>query len=54
MKKARVLGAILLIIPLLIAAAIILRSTRFWYGMDVVVFFIAGIAGLSLLARKDP
>ena len=31
MKKARVLGAILLIIPLLIAAAIILRSTRFWY-----------------------
>ena len=53
MKKEKVFGAILLIIPVLFVIGFILKNTKFWVGVDVVVFLITGIIGLSLLLKRN-
>jgi hypothetical protein len=51
-KKEKVLGLLLLTIPLLIVVGFVLRNGKVWVGVDVVVFFISGIIALSLLSQK--
>lgn len=53
MKSERVLGTVLIIIPLLIIMGFIFKNPQFWILVDFVVIFITTIIGLLLLLKKN-